>query len=241
MQIAIGFFARMKVTFKCFLFIIACMFAVESHGQLRLEDISMGKIPHKKIRQFIEIQIKNGKQQFNDLHSYWSKGDDLAKYSKKEMSFVIKGKLPDVWSSYLTTSPTKSWEGKRISFSLLLQKSPNSIYYFQDSISGIDTGQVYFLNLKLMFGVINIPVAFEIITVENESKIIEFGYLEGNKSLGVQRIKFIDSGNENIQIVHTSWFKSNSGFRDKWIYPFFHKRLIKEFHRNMRKLLAQKN
>jgi hypothetical protein len=133
--------------------------------------------------------------------------------------------------------PIKVMECRRVSFGVLLQKFPNNIYYNHDSIDGIETGQVYFLNLKILKGICNIPVAFEIITVDTTEKIIEFSYIEGNKSSGVQQIKFCDFGNDSTQIIHTSYFKSDSDFRDKRLYPFFHKKIVNDFHRNMRKLL----
>jgi hypothetical protein len=47
----------------------------------------------------------------------------------------------------------------------------------------------------------------------------------------------MDIGDERIEIIHVSYYKSDSHFRDKWIYPFFHRIIIKDFHRNMRRLL----
>ena len=88
-------------------------------------------------------------------------------------------------------------------------------------------------------GLVKVPVAFEIITVDEKEKVIEFSYMDDNKSKGVQRIKYTTADNGKIKIVHTSYFKSNSRFRDKFMYPFFHKRIINSFHRNMRKLLAE--
>jgi hypothetical protein len=103
---------------------------------------------------------------------------------------------------------------------------------------GIDSGQVYFLNLKIAHGLCNIPVAFEIINIDTEKKIIEFSYIEGNKSMGVQRIKFKELDDNQIRIKHVSYFKSDSNSRDKILYPFFHKKIVNDFHRNMRKILA---
>ena len=91
-----------------------------------------------------------------------------------------------------------------------------------------------------MLGIFNIPVAFEIITVDSAEKVIEFSYIEGNKSRGVQHVKFLDIGGGRTEIVHTSYFKSDSRIRDKWIYPFFHEKIVNDFHRNMKKLLHLK-
>jgi hypothetical protein len=119
----------------------------------------------------------------------------------------------------------------------MLQKSPEKIFYNKDSLPCTDTGQVYYLNLRLLSGVRNIAVAFEIITIDTLEMVMEFSYVEGNQSLGVQQIKFIAVDDNSTKIFHTSYFKSDSNFRDKWLYPFFHKKITKGFHKNIRRLL----
>lgn len=201
------------------------------------DDIRLEQIQQRKIRKYLECQMEEGKHQFSEIHPSWTAGKDLSSYKKNEMAFFLKGNFQDIWLRYISGNFSKAWNDRKISFGLLLRKSPGNIYYNHDPITDLDTGQVYFLNLKLMLGIINIPVAFEIITLDAEKKIIEFSYIEGNKSIGVQRVKFINTGSERTEILHTSYYKSDSRFRDKWIYPYFHKRIINDFHRNMRRLL----
>ncbi|MBS1647910.1 MAG: hypothetical protein JST67_11270 [Bacteroidetes bacterium] len=208
------------------------------YGQLKLDDITLSRIEQRKIRRYIKQEIKKGKHQFKEIHSSWGKDKDLSSYRKSEKSFFLKGKLQDIWNGYVSANPSKSWEGGRVSFGLLLQKYPDHIFYRKDAIGGVDTGQVYFLNLKILLGAFKIPVAFEIITVNNKDKVIEFSYLDDNKSKGVQRIQYTEGKNGKIKIVHTSYFKSDSNFRDKFMYPFFHRRIINSFHRNMKKILT---
>jgi hypothetical protein len=208
-----------------------------SFGQMMLDDINLDKIPQRTVRKYIESQLEEGKHDFSELQPSWSSGNDLSSFSKKEMTFYLKGNFADIWKGYVSADPSKSWNGRKISFGLLLLKFPNRIYYDHDPITGVDLGQVYFLKLKILQGIYGLPVAFEIINVDEENKIIEFSYLEGNKSIGVQQVKFIDIGDDRTEIIHTSYYKSDSHFRDKWMYPHFHKVIIKDFHRNMRRLL----
>jgi hypothetical protein len=230
----------MRITIKGLILTAFTCFQTLSYGQLILDDIQLERIPQKKIRKYIECQIEEGKHQFYELHPSWHSGKDLSSYRKKEMTFFLKGSLQGIWHGYVSTNPSKSWDGRKTSFGVLLQKFPGNIYYNDDPIMGVDTGQIYFLNLKLMLGICNVPVAFEIITLDPEKKLIEFSYIEGNKSSGVQQVKFIDLGDDHTEIIHTSYYKSDSQFRDKWMYPFFHKRIINDFHRNMRRLLNLK-
>ena len=230
----------MRIAFKYFLFSILICFQIRSFGQLDMADIKLEQIRQRKIRKYIECQIEENKHQFSEIHPSWNRGEDLSSYSKNEMTFLLKGNLQDVWQGYLSADPSKSWTGRMVSFGLLLQKFPGNIFYNHDLIMGVDTGQVCFLNLKLLLGIFNVPVAFEIITVDPVEKVIEFSYIEGNKSSGVQHVKFLDIGGGLTEIVHTSYFKSDSQLRDKWLYPFFHEKIVNGFHHNMKKLLRLK-
>ena len=227
----------MKVSLKIIILIIFSYFHVQSYGQLTLDDIKLDQIKQRKIRVYIKNRIEDNKHLFSEIHPSCNKNKDLMSYSKNEMTFCLNGKIQDIWQGYISANPSKSWNGRKVSFGLLLQKFPESIFYDHDSMMGVDTGQVYFLNLKILQGMYNLPVAFEIIKVDTVEKVFEFSYIEGNKSSGIQQIKFIDMGGERIKILHTSYFKSDSHFRDKWLYPFFHKKIVNDFHRNMKKLL----
>lgn len=230
----------MMTALKCVALTSFLCFHIPSYGQLVLDDIKLEQIHQGKIRKYIQCQIDENKHQFCEIHPSWIRGKDLSSYSKNEMTFFLYGNFQDIWQGYVSANPSKSWNGRKVSFGLLLQKFPGNIFYDQDPIMGIDTGQVCFLNLKLLLGICNIPVAFEIITVDTAEKIIEFSYIDGNKSSGVQQVEFLDIGDERTKIMHTSYYKSDSHFRDKWIYPFFHKKIVRDFHRNMRKLLNLK-
>jgi len=219
--------------------VVACV-QFNAYGQLSFDDVKMEKIHQRKIRKYIEVCSEDNKHQFAGIHPSWKRGKDLSSYSSNEMIFYLKGNLQDVWQGYISANPSKSWNGRKVSFGLLVQKFPGTIFYNNDSIMGVDTGQVYFLNLKLLLGIYKVPVAFEMITVDAVEKVIEFSYIEGNKSSGVQQVKFSDFGGGRTKIIHSSYFKSDSKFRDKNLYPFFHEKIVDDFHRNMRKLLHLK-
>jgi hypothetical protein len=230
----------MRIAFKYFVIITLTSLQLQSLAQNLLEDIKLNEINQRKIRRYIECQIEGNIHQFGEIHPSWNRGKDLSSFSKNEMTFFLSGNLQEVWQGYMSASPSRSWSGRMVSFGVLLQKFPGSVFYKHDEINGIDTGQVCFLNLKLLLGIYRVPVAFEIITIDTAEKVIEFSYIEGNKSSGVQQVKFIDIGRNCTEIIHTSYFKSDSPIRDRWIYPFFHEKIVNDFHRNMRKLLHLK-
>ena len=227
----------LRIAIKCILLCISTCFYGQFYGQFTIDDIRLEQIHQKKIRKYIECLIEENKHQFSEIHPTWNSGTDCSGYSKNEMTFFFDGSLRDIWNGYISANPSRSWNGRKVSFGVLLQKFPSNILYDHDPINCVDTGQIYFLNLKLLYGISKLPVAFEIITVDTLKKIIEFSYIEGNKSSGVQQIKFTDVEAGVTKIIHTSYFKSDSRFRDKWIYPFFHKKIVKDFHRNMSILL----
>lgn len=227
----------MTRVFKSFIVLILISFQIHAFGQLMLDDIKPELIKQKTVRKYIASQLDENKHLFTDIQPSWTSDIDLSLFSKNEMSFLLNGNFKDIWQGYMSENPSNSWNGRKVSFGVLLQKFPNNIFYNHDPISGINTGQVYFLNLKILKGICNVPVAFEIVTVDTTEKILEFSYIKGNKSSGMQQIKFLDFGNGNTQIMHTSYFKSDSHFRDKRLYPFFHKKIVRDFHRNMRHLL----
>jgi hypothetical protein len=216
---------------------VICVFAVTLISAQGLHAINLDLIPKKKVRSYIVEREISSMENYNSIHASWKEGLDISTYKMQEKVFYLQEKLESVWDCYNSASPVKSWNGHFVRFCLLISKQTNSVKYQDNTdFSEIDTGQVYFLDLKLLAGLFNVPVAFEIIKVDTTSKIIEFSYIDGNKSQGKQTIQFFDNGDGRTRIIHRSYFKSDSAFRDDVFYPFFHTKIIKEFHRNMRKM-----
>ena len=117
--------------------------------------------------------------------STYHKGQDLKGYHMLESVYYLKELPEKVWKTYQNTSPAESWNGSMISFGLLLSKSKNTVMYNNDKYySGIDTGQVFYVNLRIMKGLYNLAVGLEIINIDSTHKSITFSYLKGGKSQG---------------------------------------------------------
>jgi len=203
-----------------------------------IETIDLKEVPQKKVRKYIESRSIDQMQDFSLIKSSWKKGTNESDFNLREKIFYLKFKLATVWECYRHADPVKTWNGKSIKFALMISKSLNSVTYKNCKFSTeADTGQVYFLDLKVMKGLFNIPVAFEITGIDQDKQIFEFSYIENNKSLGKQTIQFFDNGDGRTRIIHRSYFKSGSNVRDALLYPWFHKKFIKEFHRNMRQFV----
>ncbi|MBK7131999.1 MAG: hypothetical protein IPH69_03985 [Bacteroidales bacterium] len=204
------------------------------------QTIDLSEIPQRKVRKYIEARDINHMQDFGLIHASWKEGLDESSFLFQEKTFFLKNKLSHVWDCYRKADPTKSWNGPFVRFGLLISKKSNSAVYSGNStFPEIDTGQVYFLDLRIMRGLFNLPMAFEIINIDPLKRIIEFSYIDGNKSRGKQTIEFSDDLDGQIRIIHKSYFRSDSPFRDNMLYPYFHRKFIRQFHRNMKQLVQE--
>jgi len=218
----ISFFLIFEVSFQC---------VSQNSGSINLKEIHQ-----RKVRRYITFRGIDKMQNFNLLHPSWKKGTDISDFHVNEKVFLLENSLPDVWKSYRSINPADTWNHHSFRLGLLISKCTNSVTYTRNTVfPEIDTGQIYFLNLRLIKGLFNIPVAFEITNIDFSQQLMEFSYIENNKSLGKQSIHFFDNGDGETRIVHQSYFKSGSGFRDNFLYPVFHKKFIREFHRNMQR------
>lgn len=203
--------------------------------------INLHNIPQARVRKYIVSRSIDKTDNFSSIHASWKKDNNLSDYNFIEKIFYLKYSLSNVWTTYLHSNPLNMWNGQCVRLGLMISKSTNTVSYINNySFPQIDTGQVYFLDLRLMKGLLNVPVAFEIIKIDPRQRVIEFSYIDNNVSQGKQTIQFIDNGDGNTKIVHRSYFKSESPLRDDVFYPYFHKRLINEFHRNMKQLIKRK-
>ena len=204
----------------------------------RLTAINLKEIPQRKVRKYIVSRSIDQMDNFSSIHPSWRKGIDKSGFNLVEKIFNLKYKLSNVWECYRHVNPLETWNRQSIRFGLMISTSLNSVSYFNNTaFPEVDTGQVYFLNLRLLKGLFKVPVAFEIINIDSNLEILEFSYIENNKSRGKQTIQFFDNGDGTTRIVHSSYFKSDSRLRDKFLYPYFHKKFVREFHRNMKHLV----
>src|ERR1035437_8740178 len=229
------------INFRLIILLIICGFYMVP-GFSQGPKINVEDIPQRKIRNYIVSKSIDKMDDFSSIHASWKKNIHESDFNIIEKTFFLNYDLSDTWEFYRHANTLKMWNGKAVRVGLLLSKCTNSaINIINSSFHEIDTGDIYFLNLKLFKGLFNVEVAFEITNIDPEQRIIEFSYIDKNKSLGKQSIQFFDNGSGKTKIVHRSYFKSDSNIRDKLFYPYFHKKFINEFHRNMCKLIKNRN
>ncbi len=207
-------------------------------AQLSFRTIDISHIRQPKIRAYIQEQQEQHIQTFSDLESSVNRDDDLTDFKNYEKHYIIKEPVDIVWDNYKFSNQTDVWDINRVSFGMLFCRGTQSIVYADQRFLGMAIGQIYYLNLKILNGFYNLPVAFEIINVDREKRLFEFSYLKGGKAKGKQSIQFVETEKGYTQIIHKSYVKSDSKFRDKYLYPFFHNKIINEFHSNMRRIIT---
>lgn len=218
------------------LFLCAC-FSINS--QINLSDISLKRIPYKKVRAFMQYQMDQGIVTSDELHASYEKNVIPDSLSKQTTEYVLPESFNEVWSAYSKADPRSAWNGHLVHMGVLIDQQRQKVIYPEEDCEYLDTGQVVFLNLKLLRGIVNVAVAFEIVNIDEETNMLEFSYVKGNASVGKQQLIFTENEDGSTQIVHKTYFKSRSKFRDKYLYPFFHKQATNEFHKNMARAIKE--
>jgi len=228
-----------RVKFYVVTLIVFNLFSsIKGFSQSR-NSINLDEIPQRKVRKYIQSRSIDTMPDFSRIHPSWKKEVRESDFNVREKTFFQKYKLSSVWECYSHAIPEKTWNAHSFRLGLLISKTLNKAIYVNNSfLPTIDTGQVFFLNLRLLKGLVNAPVAFEVINIDSDNQILEVSYIENNKSKGKQTIQFFDNGDGRTRIVHRSYFKSGSKLYDALLYPHFHKKFVKEFHRNMGQLVG---
>jgi hypothetical protein len=205
-------------------------------SQENVSNINLERIPQKKVRRFIAEKKRDRELRLEDIRSTFRRQeDDTTGYCTLNKCYLFRENLASVWDSYLNNDMAKLWSGNMVSFGVSVSRSTRMVSYFNENFVRAEPGQILFLNLRLFKGIYNLATAFEITEIDPIKKIIVFSYVEGGKSTGAQIISFRATDEGYTAIEHKTYFKSKSHFRDKRLYPFFHLKLIDEFHFNVSK------
>ena len=205
--------------------------------KLQMKDIDFGKIRFKEVKTLIETQMNNGVSSFEDLKETYFQGEDLSTHKIHEKEFFIKAPLDKVWDHYLTANPSEIWNGDMINFALMVSENSNDIIYPGEPCPAAEPGQVFYVCLNIFADILKLAVSHKIIGVDHENKIMTLSYVKGGETIGKQDIKLTSTVKGGTKITHTTHYKGQPGFREKYLYPFFHTKAIKEFHANMKNSL----
>jgi len=213
------------------LFVIFC---IDSNSQTSIDCIDLSRIPQRKLRNFLKHERENNIRTLADFRPSCVNDQETSGFCIMQNTYLIKESLDIVWDAYRNTNLAQAWNGKMISFGLLFSKWSDQIQYWNDELfTGIDTGQVFLIDLKIFRGLYNLPVGVQVLKIDSLLRTVTLSYIEGGKSKGFQTIHLFNDENGYTKVVHTSAFKSCSKFRDKHLYPYFHTKVLNEFHWNI--------
>ncbi len=196
--------------------------------------VDLHRVKSEKVKEFLIDNQLTEQSQLKNYHSLCYDASKASTYFRHFKCFIVKENIETVWSVYKSIPPTEAWHGKMVSFGMGFSKRENKISYLEDSYSGMEAGQIIFLNLNIL-GLTNLAVAHEIKEVNDTEKFFKLCYMANSKSEGSQWIRFASTPEGYTEIQHETLYKSESAFRDKRIYPMFHTKAISEFHNSVKK------
>jgi hypothetical protein len=214
------------------LFLLIAQFGI---AQDLLSEVDEERLVNPVVVEYLHNQLDQNITAFKDIEPSLKPDDDVSGYKKQVLDYYIKGNPDFALKNYINSLTGKAWNNRKMRMNLVFSKKTGTLHYNNDSLEPLDTEQIFYLNLSLLFGLYNLPMAFEITDIDKENFNLEFSYIKGNKSEGKQQIKFLKSRNGYTRIEHWTYYKSKSFLRDYLLYPYFHKKLTDNFHRNLRK------
>lgn len=188
--------------------------------------------------EFVDYPIKNGPLSFNDtllVECYEpsvKKGQDYSSFHYVKSDYILNYGIEQVWEAYTHMNPHQVWNGPINQ--LRIYKNSYGNYEAEQ----LDEGSIVLIDLNL-FKNKKLRALFKIREVNDQEKIITLCYGQNNTSHGEQIIRFHGDG-EHTEILHETYYKSNSGFRDVLLYPTFHKKCINEYHERMRQIVVDR-
>ncbi|RPH33377.1 MAG: hypothetical protein EHM93_05355 [Bacteroidales bacterium] len=226
----------MKVKTSLVLF-LSIIWGIDLYAQLHLTSVDFDRVPQKKVQGLLKQQFEGGVNYFIELKPSCYNVQDSSRYSHQNSSHIIKETILKVWVKLKSIRPKDEYRGRMVSFGFLYSKNKDKIFYDNDDIKGIEEGEVLYLNLKLLGGIKNIAVALEVTKVDEENKIIRFCYLNNGMTEGTQQVRLIEDKDGNTVISQESKYRNKSKFREKRLYPIFHRQAVNELHANIQKFI----
>jgi hypothetical protein len=169
-------------------------------------------------------------KKIDDLTLSCSNSTNFKAYNNHNRYYIVNSSVENVWHNYINTNLKAAWSGKRTNYGFAYNRESQELLMSDhDSAIKPQMGLGFFIELKIS-KVLRVLVALEVSHVDPKSKIIQFTYLKRNKSKGRQTIVFKKFGINQTIILHQTYYKSDSKFRDKYFYSHYHTNFIDQFH-----------
>jgi hypothetical protein len=224
----------MKRNFSTLLICAALLLIPEMAGaQSPEEAIDFSRIPQRAVRALVRKEKVKTASDFQHIATSCYQPGDKTGYQTNLKTYVVKARIGKVWEKYTTITPKKAWCSRTVKFGFLFSKPGNTFVYAENADQPISEGSIIYVNLRLLKGLKNLGVGFEITRLDEASKTICFCYLKDGVSNGSQEIRFTEMPDGCTRISHLTHYRSHSAFRDRELYPRFHEKFVGEFHENI--------
>jgi hypothetical protein len=222
---------------RIFQLVIFVLIFIASQAQTHLTDINLKRIKQKGIRTYLKNQMEIGMMNFEDFRPSVNEQTDSSQFNSYKSHFYLKQTPATAWKAYLTIHPAKIWQGKVISYGFIYSPNQKSVIFNDDSYPGLEIGQVFFIEMRLLFGIVRVPICMVVTEINTVKHEISFSYIDSGPSKGSQNIR-LENNNNGTNIIHSSIHKTSHVLRDKIFYPIYHRKAVGEVHRNIRKLMG---
>lgn len=230
----------MKSAPRIILSIFFCFCFSSGYSQTKISSLDISRIEQKSLRKFVNELETRGIIYFEDLHPSVDSRTDSSSFDSNCHYFRSKNAIGEVWNAYLNAHPAKIWNGHVVSLGFIYSPTEKRFIFQDDTYSGLGVGQIFFIEMRVFFGLVRFPVSFVVTTVSEKSHTISFSYISEGLSKGAQTIRLSLLGPELTEIVHSSIHQTANVLRDKTLYPIYHKKAIGEVHRNITKFIEAK-
>jgi hypothetical protein len=201
--------------------------------------LDITRIKQKSVQKFIVDLETRGITYFEDLHPSVDDQTDSGKFDRNCHYFRNDHPVDEVWNAYKVAHPAEIWKGRIVSLGFIYSPVKKQIIYPEDEYPGLEPGQIFFIEMRVFFGMVHFPVSFVVTDVDQQKYSVSFSYIREGMSKGAQTIKLKEKELDRTEIEHSSIHQTENVLRDKTLYPIYHKKAIKEVHSNIRKMLGR--
>jgi|GEM_PF-3372488 len=229
--------------FSClyrYFFILPVLISFAGSAQTRFSDLDTSRVKQKSIRNFLKDQKEKGIITFGDFKPSVTTQTDTGKFDFNIHCFRLQQTPEVAWNAYLTAHPARIWQGKVVSCGFIYSPVSKSAIFAKNSYPGLEIGQLFFIEMRVLCGLVKFPVCFMVTKIDKNQHSITFSYVSSGASKGSQTIRLVNDETGGTKIIHSSIHQTENAFRDKTMYPIYHKKAIRKVHRNIKKLLESK-
>jgi len=191
------------------------------------------KMSYKKVIKYLKNDELKNLTYFSEIQPSLNDSSNICNFYFHNGTYTVNANVDSIWQICITTSPSQLWKGKMLGLSCVYNINTNRMFYHSDQhFDTLETNQIYFINLRIN-RFFNVAAALIVTNVDYVKKQIEFTYIKGNKSIGKQIVSLIGTDKNKTKIIHDTYYKSNSKFRDKRFYARFHQIAITDLHKRI--------